>query len=330
MPSTLRILLAVAAIQALVFAKDATAEASLNGFVLEPASIPIDQILRGGPPRDGIPALDSPQVVAAADAPWSSQERVIGIESGGVARAYPLSILVWHELVNDTLGGVPLLVSYCPLCGTALVFDRRIDERVHRFGVSGLLYRSDLLMFDRETESLWSQIAGRAVTGPVRDQRLQLIRSRTTRWGDWKQAFPETTVLSAVTGHRREYARSPYRDYASSRRLMFPVDLDRRYHPKLPTLGLRMADGRARAYPSSEIERAGGQVNDRFAGHEVTIRYDPDAKLFDVEAPDELEVIEGFWFAWAAFHPEGEVFDAEGEVFHPEGEVFDAEARSAR
>jgi hypothetical protein len=310
MPSSPRAIPAAAALLVLAFAGHASAGRSLNGFTLEPASIPIDEILRGGPQRDGIPALDSPAVLDASSTHWGSQERVIGVEAGGVARAYPLSILVWHELVNDTLGGVPLLVSYCPLCGTALVFDRRIDDRVHHFGVSGLLYSSDLLMFDRETESLWSQIAGRAVTGPKRDRRLQLIRSRITRWGDWKRAFPGTTVLSPETGHVRQYSRSPYRDYASSSKVLFPVAVDRRYHPKLPTLGLRLPDGRARGYPSSEIERAGGQVNDRFAGHPVTIRYDPEANLFDVQAPAEVEVIEGFWFAWAAFHPDGEVFEA--------------------
>ena len=313
-PRTASSVLCLAALAAgawFALAANAESQPSLNGFVLEPASIPVDEILRGGPARDGIPALDSPEVMAAADARWSREERVIGVEAGGSARAYPLSVLVWHELVNDTLGGVPLLVSYCPLCGTGLVFDRRLDDRIQRFGVSGLLFRSDLLMFDRETESLWSQIAARAVTGPARGRRLTLIRSRITRWEDWKRSHPDTTVLSGATGHARAYGSSPYGDYESSVRVLFPVELDRRYHPKTPTLGLRLRDGTARAYPADELRRAGGYVKETFAGHEVAIRYDQETKLFDVEAPSDLEVIEGFWFAWAAFHPAASVFEFE-------------------
>jgi hypothetical protein len=306
-----RAVCAFAASACFALAANAQTPASLNGFVLEPATIPVDEILRGGPPRDGIPALDSPEVVAADEARWNDEERVIGVEAGGSARAYPLSVLVWHELVNDTLGEVPLLVSYCPLCGTGLVFDRRQGESVHRFGVSGLLFRSDLLMFDRETESLWSQIAARAVTGPARGRRLQLIRSRITRWGEWKRSHPATSVLSGVTGHERTYGKSPYGDYESSVHVLFPVELDRRYHPKTPTLGLRLHDGTARAYPADELRRAGGYVKDTFAGHEVTIQYDHETKLFDVQAPPDLEVIEGFWFAWAAFHPATSVFEFE-------------------
>ena len=136
-----------------------------NGFVLEPASIPAEEILAGGPRRDGIPALDHPSVLRAADADWSDDEPVLGVVVAGEARAYPVAILNWHELVNDTLGGEPILVSFCPLCGTGLVFDRRVGGEVRAFGVSGLLYRSDLLMFDRGSESLWSQISAEAKLG---------------------------------------------------------------------------------------------------------------------------------------------------------------------
>lgn len=235
---------------------------------------------------------------------------VVGISWQGGARAYPLAILVWHELVNDAVGGRPILVSYCPLCGTAIAFDRRVAGRERRFGVSGLLYRSDLLMFDRETDSLWSQISAEAVTGPSRGQRLAQVRSKVRRWGDWKAAHPETTVLSANTGHSRRYGRQPYGDYGSSRRLLFPVPVDERYHPKMRTVGLRLADGTARAYPLAEVARAGGSVVEEFAGRSVAIRFDADSQSFEVEAPESVEVIEGFWFAWAAFHPDTTVFVA--------------------
>jgi len=286
------------------------AGAGSNGFDLSGATIPAEEILRGGPPRDGIPALDSPSVVAAAESPWSDEEMVVGITWPGGARAYPLAILVWHELVNDVVGDRPILVSYCPLCGTAIVFDQRNEKKTRRFGVSGLLYRSDLLMFDRETESLWSQISAEAVTGPSRGKRLVQIRSKMRRWGDWKAAHPDSTILSRRTGHSRSYSRQPYGDYDSSRKLFFPVPLDRRYHPKMRTVGLRLPDGRARAYPLEEVAKAGGRVVEEWEERFVAIRLDSESETFDVDVPDAVEVIEGFWFAWAAFHPGTTVFVA--------------------
>jgi len=288
----------------------AGAETLRNGFALEPGSIPAAEILGGGPPRDGIPALDAPATLPAARAPWGDDELVLGVVAGGEARAYPVAILAWHELVNDTLGEEPILISFCPLCGTGMVFERRAAGEVRRFGVSGLLYRSDLLMYDRESESLWSQISAEAVTGPLRGQRLRLLRSRMETWGRWRHDHPATTALSPATGHERPYGRSPYGDYALSPDVLFPVSADHRYHPKMPTLGLRIPGEGARAYPASELARAGGSVDERFLGRRVRIAYDPDRQVFDFEAPSEVEVIEGFWFAWAAFHPETSVYTA--------------------
>ena len=284
----------------------------LNGFALEPSSIPVREILAGGPPRDGIPALDHPSH-AGADYVWGDDERVVGVEWNGEARAYPLAILVWHELVNDTLGGRPILVSYCPLCGTALVFDRRLDARrePRRFGVSGLLYRSDMLMYDDETGSLWSQISAEAVTGPSLGRRLELLRAPTLRWADWRARHPDTSVLTRNTGHARRYGTSPYGDYAESSELMFPVPRDRRYHPKMPTLGLRAPGGAARAYPAAEVAKAGGRIEESFAGHPVRVAWDENRGVFEVIAPESLEVVEGYWFAWAAFHPDTSVAKAD-------------------
>ncbi len=281
-----------------------------NGFQLDSARIPIEQILRGGPPRDGIPALDEPSHVEASASEWRDEQWVVGVVRGQAARAYPLAILVYHELVNDELGGDSILVSYCPLCGTALVFDRKISGEVHRFGVSGLLYRSDLLMFDRRSESLWSQISAEAVTGPMSGQRLTLLRSHIVPWGRWREEHPDTSVLSASTGHRRAYGRSPYGDYATSARLIFPVEVDRRRHPKLRTLGLRVPSGASRAYPGAEVARAGGRVEEQFAGGSVVVEYDEQTDIFGFEVPDGVEAIEGYWFAWMAFHPESSVYVA--------------------
>ena len=283
-------------------------EPERNGFRLAPASVPVEKILPGGPPRDGIPALDDPERVPAAEAPWDDDEMVVGVALDGAAAAYPIAILVWHELVNDTLAGRPILVSYCPLCGTAMVFDRKVGGRERRFGVSGLLYQSDLLLYDHETESLWSQISSEAVTGPALGTRLPLLRARLVPWSAWKQEHPETTVMSRKTGHARPYGRSPYGDYATSSDLYFPVDLDRRFHPKTPTLGLRLPGGEARAYPASELAKVGGAVREHFAGRPVRVAYDAEAQVFAFEAPDDVEVVEGFWFAWMAFHPKSSVF----------------------
>ena len=284
-----------------------------NGFSLVPALVPEEEILLGGPPRDGIPALEAPRSVAADAADWDDDEHVVGVALGGEARAYPLAILVWHELVNDALGGRPILVSYCPLCSTAIVFDRRIAGKPRRFGVSGLLYKSDLLLYDRETESLWSQIAATAITGPSRGKRLELVRSRVMSWSRWRARHPETRVLTRETGHARDYGSTPYPDYAASSQLRFPAPWDPRYHPKMPTVGVRLRSGEARAYPAAEVVAAGGDVRDRFAGHAIQVAYDPEEGSFHVEAPPGVEVIEGFWFAWSAFHPDTSVFAADDD-----------------
>lgn len=282
-----------------------------NGFQLKPTAIDVGEILQGGPPRDGIPALDHPEAVVADQAGWADEEMVLGMTWKGAARAYPIAILNWHELVNDTLEGRPILVSYCPLCGTGIVFDRRVEGEARTFGVSGLLYRSDLLMYDRETESLWSQISAEAVTGPSLGRHLHLLRSSMDHWGTWKKAHPNTTVVTRQTGYRRDYSRSPYGNYAHSRQIAFPVPKDPRYHPKMPTLGLRVPNGPSRAYPAAEIVRQGGQVKETFAGRPVHVAYDSDTQVFRVEAADDLEVVEGYWFAWAAFHPEASVFTSQ-------------------
>jgi hypothetical protein len=293
----------------------------LNGFVLSPLTVPAEEILRGGPARDGIPALINPATLRGSDADWSDDHIVVGVEINGEARAYPIPVLNWHELVNDTLGGQPILVSYCPLCGTALVFNRSMDGRTHSFGVSGLLYRSDLLLYDQATESLWSQISSRAVSGPRAGSRLRVLRSQLTRWGEWRARHPGTTVLSRETGHDRPYGRSPYEGYEQSDELPFPVPRDGRYHPKMPTLGIRVPDGPARAYPALELIKAGGKVEEDFEGRRVEVSYDPEEQVFRGEAPDDLEIVEGYWFAWAAFHPTTSVYvngDRNGAKAKPE------------
>jgi len=311
---------ALASLLILLGAGSARAGAEPNGFDLTDTRVPAREILRGGPPRDGIPALDAPAMDPAREATWPDSTMVVGIEAlrgdGTVeARAYPLSVLVWHELVNDTIAGQPILVSYCPLCGSAMVFERPASAYGNdRFGVSGLLYRSDMLMFDRATSSLWTQIGGRAVTGERAGEQLTLLRSSHERFDAWRARHPETLVLSERTGHRRDYGRTPYGDYATSRALFFPVPApvpapqDDRAHPKMRTLGLRTQDGtHARAYPLRLFESDPSPVVDRFGGHAVRIAFSRERDAFVVDAPPEIDVIETYWFAWMAFHPDSTV-----------------------
>ncbi len=301
--SPLRLLLAagLAAIAVPAFGR------SLNGFDLESAAIPVNEIQPGGPPRDGIPALDDPPFDSVESTPFPARAMVIGVALNGEARAYPVPMLERHELVNDTVGGRPILVSFCPLCGTGIVFDRAVDGKPRSFGVSGLLWRSDVLMFDRETESLWSQIGARAITGASQGRELEMLSSRMTRLEDWARAHPETTVMSPGSAGLRAYARSPYPGYERSREIWFRAPHSKAYHPKTPTLGLRRGKD-SRAYPAPEVEAAGGLVVEDFAGASVSVRWDPANQSFLVEKPDDVQAIQGYWFAWSAFHPETTVF----------------------
>lgn len=157
---------------------------SKNGFDVSCHAVPIEEIRSGGPPRDGIPALVNPVFVSAEKATFLRDgDRVLGLVGNRESKAYPIKILNWHELVNDWIDDHPILITYCPLCGTGIAFERQIDQNPVIFGVSGLLYQSDLLMYDRETESLWSQIAMKAIAGPLTGARLQPLFLEHTTWG---------------------------------------------------------------------------------------------------------------------------------------------------
>jgi len=298
------------ALAALVLLVACSGASRKNGFALDPSSVPAREIRRGGPSRAEIPALVHPASVAAGAARWDDDEPVMGVVVNGKARAYPLAMLRRHELVNDQLGGKPILISYCPLCGTGIVYYRRVEGRLHYFAVSGLLYRSDLLMYDLETESLWSQIGAEAVVGPALGARLQWLPSEIALWGGWKRAHPDTTVLSDDVGLALDYRRNPYYEYAHSPELVAPADWDRRYHAKLWTLGIHLPDGSARAYPASEIREAGGSVVETLESDTISVTYEAETRAFEVEAPEGVEYIQGYWFAWSAFHPNTTIFTA--------------------
>ena len=201
------------------------------GAFLDPAkprAIAAQEIFWGGVRVDGIPPLDSPAFVTAAEAAaWiGPKDLVIGVEINGDARAYPRRIIDWHEMVNDTVGGVPVSLAYCTLCGSAILYDGRVGGEVYRFGTSGLLYRSNKLMYDRATNSLWDQFTGEPVWGDLvgSGARLDALPAVHTAWDEWLAVHPDTLVLDIDTGHARDYGEGvAYARYFASAGLMFPV-----------------------------------------------------------------------------------------------------------
>ena len=284
-----------------------------NGFDLSDALAPAAEIHGGGPARDGIPALDQPRFVVAAEADFlAPEDRVLGMTRHGIAKTYPLAILNWHEVVNDRFGTEPVVITFCPLCGTGMAFLATVGDQTLDFGVSGLLYNSDVLLYDRQTESLWSQLLTTAITGPLKGRRLTMLPISHTSWADWRQRYPDTLVLSPETGHFRDYDRDPYAGYAHSEQVMFPLRFkNQRFHPKEPVIGLEL-EGRFKAYPFTELARAETPLQDRIGERVVRVEFDAahrSGRVLD-QAGQEIPSVIAFWFAWYAFHPETEVFAA--------------------
>lgn len=178
-------------------------------------SVDFDEIIPGGPPRDGIPSIDRPAFVPAAEAALPDNEPVIGLVLDGDARAYPLRILIWHEIVNDVVGGVPVAVTYCPLCNTGLVFDRRVGDQVLAFGSTGKLRRSGLIMYDRTTESWWQQFVGEAIVGELTGTRLEMLPARLESFASFEARAPDGRV-QVPPGDDPGYGRNPFPGYDSA------------------------------------------------------------------------------------------------------------------
>lgn len=286
-----------------------------NGFKIDNPSIPKSEIRHGGPGRDGIPSIDNPKFLSASKATYlNDNDRVLGLSINGVSKAYPIRIMDYHEIVNDEFNGKPVVITYCPLCGSGVSFDAEIDGQKRTFGVSGLLYNSDVLLYDRETKSLWSQIMSEAISGPSKGKLLIPIITASTTWKKWKVLHPDTKVLSTKTGHSRNYDRSPYGNYNQERNLYFPVNNQSdKYHPKELVIGIKIGN-KYKAYPFSELENTGqNQINDSFNGQELIIQYDKTssyAKIKTVKGK-ELPGTTLFWFAWYAFHPDTEIYIAD-------------------
>lgn len=312
--------------------------------------VPLDKIKSGGPPKDGIPSIDNPKFAPVSESQFVPDTTfVIGLDINGEKRAYPLFIMVWHEIVNDSVGGVPVAVTYCPLCFTNQVFERVIDGKEVEFGTSGKLYNSNLVMYDRLTDSYWSQALGVAITGELTGYELKRIPFDVISWADWKTLYPETLVLTTETGHIRSYGVDPYGDYYTDPRILFPVEHeDDRMHPKELILGFHEDDA-FKAYKQDDVESA-IVINDIFNNKPMMLvsLFSGDSRAFDrtvngkvltfdfvddviidleskskwnfdgVATSGSMEGIQlvrlpfnpGFWFEWVAFHPDTEVYES--------------------
>ena len=237
-------------------------------------TVPYAQLRSGGPPRDGIPPIDAPKLVTMAEAgAWlRAEEPVIEVEIRGRARAYPLQILIWHEIVNDVLAGTPIAVTFCPLCYSAIVFERpRVDGSVLTFGTSGNLRNSDLVMWDRQTESWWQQFDGIAIVGSLTGRELTVLPAAIVSWQAFARAHPQGSVLSRETGFQRNYGQNPYVGYddVAKKPFLFRGQVRGPLAPMARVLGVAVGT-QARAYPR-ELLRAAGVVNDTLAGRPILV-----------------------------------------------------------
>lgn len=238
-------------------------------------SVPLDEIMSGGPPKDGIPAIDTTRFDAVADADkWlKPREPVILFEHAGEGRAYPLQILIWHEIANDIVAGLPVVVTFCPLCNTSIVFDRRLDGRVLDFGTTGKLRFSDLVMYDRQTESWWQQATGEAIVGEMTGKRLVFLPSQIISWEMFKLTYPGGKVLNRETGHGRSYGRNPYVGYddINSSPFLYRGPKDGRLPPMARVVTISL-NGEDVAYPFGVMEKA-RVVSDTVGGRPIVVMF---------------------------------------------------------
>ncbi|MHC4564004.1 MAG: DUF3179 domain-containing protein [Planctomycetota bacterium] len=283
-------------------------------------TIDYNELLSGGPPRDGIPSLDAPQFVSPDEAQaWlTDNEPVIALEIEGEARAYPLQILTWHEIVNDIVADVPVAVTFCPLCNSAITFDRRLDGEVFEFGTSGLLRNSDLVMYDRTTESLWQQFTGEGIVGDLAGETLNFLPSSIVSFADFREAFPEGVVLSRDTGFNRRYGQNPYVGYddIGSSPFLFRGEIDGRLAAVERVVTVSLEDvGVDVAYPLSVLSEV-GVINDSQAGRDLVVFHsDGTTSALDARSIAEAEDVG----ATGVFDP---VLDGQKLTFAQDGDLI--------
>jgi hypothetical protein len=252
----------------------------VNNLVPDRRRLNVGELVLAASPDD-IPAIFADDTIfvdaAAGSTEWADEELVIGLTIGKESRAYPVALLSLHEVVNDTVGGQPVLVTWCPLCFSAIVFDRVVDGRSLTFGVSGYLYYDNLVMFDHQSETLWSQLLGQSLKGGFRDGQLRVLPSQLVPWGEWKSRHPDTEILSAAKlGQQADNLFDPYSEYYTSSiaGITGKAVNDDRLPAKALTVGLAAGDD-ARAYPLDTLE-AEGIINDELGATPFVLIYEPD------------------------------------------------------
>jgi hypothetical protein len=236
-------------------------------------SVPLDEIMSGGPPKDGIPAIDRPKFdsVSEADRWLGDREPIVVFERDGEVRGYPWQVLIWHEIVNDEVGGLPVSITYCPLCNTAIAFDRRVDSMLLDFGTTGKLRHSDLVMYDRQTETWWQQATGEAIIGELTGTVLTFLSAPTVSWSDFKREYPDAKVLNRDTGHRRPYGTSPYNGYDTGDPWLFRGRSDNRLPTMARVVVVKSGDA-AVVYPMETLAKEKA-VNHEVGETPVTVFY---------------------------------------------------------
>jgi hypothetical protein len=287
-----------------------------NGFDVSNSLVDEKLILQGGPPRDSIPSINEPSYVNAGDATFlRGDDIILGIKIDNKAFAFARHILNWHEIVNDEVSGKPFVITYCPLCGSGMAFSSKVRDKELNFGVSGLLYNNDLVFYDKETDSLWSQIERRAISGPMAGVMLEQLVLDHTTWQAWLSKHPDTLVLSDDQGFKRNYRHDPYTGYDTSSQLFFKTlhETPKDFHTKERVLGISIS-GAAKAYPFSELNKNGkASFQDELADTRFTVRWDSTAQSATLESElgEPLASTVAFWFAWYNFHPTTGVFRAQ-------------------
>ena len=335
------------------------------------SNVNFDEILVGNPVKDGIPSVNNPNFESVEEAAtWlNTRSPVIAVEIEDEARAYPLAILIWHEIANDEISGLPIAVTFCPLCNSSITFEREVNGDVLEFGVSGLLRNSDLIMFDRQSESWWQQLTGEALVGGYAGTLLDIVPSQVISFGSFTERHPDGMVMSRDSGFNRQYGINPYSDYDSrpGRPFLFRGEIDPRLRSAVDHVLAATIGDIAIAYPF-EILRHERVINDEVAGTPIVVFFQSGvasalgdyvidnardigtAGMYESTLEDKVllfatnrdgtfrdeatqstwngygEAIDGelagsqlrwinafphFWFAWAAFHPETEVYGTE-------------------
>ena len=266
-------------------------------------SVALGDLKQGCPARDCIPSIDKPKFVSADDATHVTADSVVlAIAYNGEYRAYPARILDHHEIVNDTIAGTPIAITWCPLCGSAVGVRREIAGEVTEFGVSGVLYNSDLVLYDRTTETLWDQIEAKGIVGPLTGEALRLVPITMTKWSKWRAAHPETLVLSTETGFEKDYSSDHFAKYRDTTDLWFPVARsDDRVHAKTVVYGFDF-DTHSVAYAHGLLAEH-GTYRHELAGQQVAVTLQKDGSVTMDMSGEKYEPVRAYWFAWFTFHP---------------------------